>query len=153
MAENKIRQRHEIPVEDTWATEDLYASDAAWEEELATLDADKDVLAAFAGQLAQSPENLCAYLEKMEQVNAKAELLANYCMRKSDEDTRNATYQAMKFDLDETVKRFGGIVSSWDESHKRACAHGDDEKRLIEEIKLARAMELLRRAKETEAIS
>ena len=64
-----------------------------------------------------------------------------------------ATYQAMKFDLDETVKRFGGIVSSWDENHKRACAHGDDEKRLIEEIKLARAMELLRRAKETEAIS
>ena len=64
-----------------------------------------------------------------------------------------ATYQAMKFDLDETVKRFGGIVSSWDESHKRACEHGDDEKRLIEEIKLARATELLRRAKETEAIS
>mgnify|MGYP006967452809 CR=1 FL=1 len=32
---NKIRERSEIPVEDTWATEDLYATDAAWEEELA----------------------------------------------------------------------------------------------------------------------
>lgn len=64
-----------------------------------------------------------------------------------------STYQAVRYDLDETVKRFSGIVSSWDESHKRACEHGDEEKRLIEEIKLARAMELLRRAKETEAIS
>lgn len=64
-----------------------------------------------------------------------------------------STYQAMKYDLGETVKRFSGIVSSWDESHKRACEHSDDEKRLIEEIKIARAMELLRRAKEMEAIS
>lgn len=64
-----------------------------------------------------------------------------------------ATYQAMKYDLDETVRRFSTIASSWDESHKRACEHGDDAKRLNEEIKLARAMELLRHAKETEAIS
>ena len=63
-----------------------------------------------------------------------------------------STYQAMKFDLDETVKRFSSIVSTWDESHKRACEHGDEEKRLIEEIKIARAMELLRRAKETEVL-
>ena len=64
-----------------------------------------------------------------------------------------ATYQAMKYDLDETVVRFSGIVSTWEESHKRACEHGDEEKRLIEEIKLARAMEILRRAKETEAMA
>ena len=64
-----------------------------------------------------------------------------------------STYQAMKYDLDATVARFSVIVGSWDESHRHACEHGDDEKRLIEEIKLARAMELLRRAKETEAIS
>ena len=38
MAETtKIRKRSEIPVEDTWATEDMYVSDAAWEEELKTI--------------------------------------------------------------------------------------------------------------------
>ena len=57
---------------------------------------------------------------------------------------------AMKYDLDETVKRFAGIVRTWDESHKLASAHGDDQKQLIEEIKIARATEILRRAKETE---
>ena len=94
MAE-KIRKRSEIPVEDTWALEDLYMSDEAWEQELATLSDDQTVLASYAGKLAESAENLYAYMEKTEQVNAKAELLANYCMRKADQDTREAAYQAM----------------------------------------------------------
>ena len=95
MEDNKIRQRHEIPVEDKWALEDLYASDALWEQELETLASDQEFMTGFAGSLCDSADKLYEYLERMEQVNAKAELLANYCMRKSDEDTRNGTYQAM----------------------------------------------------------
>ena len=91
----KIPLRSELAVEDTWATEDMYVNDAAWEAELATLDADKEKLLTFAGRLAESGETLCAYLTEMEKVDAKVELLANYCMRKADEDTRNADYQAM----------------------------------------------------------
>ena len=97
MAETtKIRKRSEIPVEDTWALEDLYATDEAWEQELATLAEDEKALTAFAGKLGEGAENLYAYMEKNEAVNAKAELLANYCMRKADQDTREATYQAME---------------------------------------------------------
>ena len=91
----RIRERNEIPVEDTWATEDMYASDEAWEEELKSLAEEESYLASFAGKLGTSGEHLHAYMERSEQVNAKLELLANYCMRKADEDTRNATYQAM----------------------------------------------------------
>ncbi len=91
----KIRKRSEIPVEDTWATEDMFASDAAWEAELATLAEVQKEVASFAGRLGQSGEVLYDYMQKNEQVNEKISLLANYCMRKSDEDTRNATYQAM----------------------------------------------------------
>ena len=92
----KIRSREEIPMEDRWATEDLFATDELWEQELATVAADQQELAGYAGRLAESAETLLAYLTKMEQVNVKGDMLANYCMRKSDEDTRNATYQAMK---------------------------------------------------------
>ncbi len=95
MSEMKIRKRHEIPVEDTWALEHLYASDEAWEAELATIEEDKKYLSAFAGRLGACASDLLAYLTRMEQVNAKAELLANYCMRKADQDTRNAAAQAM----------------------------------------------------------
>ena len=91
----RIRTREEIPAEDKWAIEDLYATDEAWEAELATLAEDQEVLSGFAGRLGESGETLCAYLTAMERMTAKTQLLANYCMRKSDEDTRNATYQAM----------------------------------------------------------
>ena len=91
----KIADRSEIPVEDTWATEDLYISDEAWEQELQTLTSDKDTLASYAGKLSKSAETLYAYLHAMENVDVKAGRLGNYCMRKADEDTRNATYQAM----------------------------------------------------------
>ena len=99
----KIRKRSEIPVEDTWAIEDLYATDEAWEQELATLAEDEKVLTSFAGHLAESAQQLYAYMEKTEAVNAKAELLANYCMRRADVDTRDATYQAM-------VGKFMGVI-------------------------------------------
>ena len=91
----KLPQRSEVAKENTWATEDMYVSDEAWEAELKTVAADKDALAAYAGKLGESGETLCAYLTLMEKVDEKLSLLANYCMRKSDEDTRNAFYQAM----------------------------------------------------------
>jgi len=112
MAEQKkIRERSEIPVADTWATEDMYVSDAAWEQELATLEQDKDELAAFAGRLSESGEVLYQYLSKMEATDEKASLLANYCMRKGDEDTRNATYQAMSGKFMSTVVALGAALS------------------------------------------
>jgi len=91
----RIRNREEIPQEDKWALEDLYATDAAWEEDLKSVEADQAYLASFAGKLAQ-PEQLYAYLHRSEQLNEKADRLGNYCMRKADEDTRNPVYQAMQ---------------------------------------------------------
>ncbi len=91
----KIPAREEIPQEYKWATEDMYPSDEAWATELASLEADKNRLAAFVGRLGQSGETLYTFLRDEEAVEEKISLLANYCMRKSDEDTRNSVYQAM----------------------------------------------------------
>ena len=90
-----IPTRDQLAVADTWAIEDLYISDSAWEEDLSALSQEGKDLAAFAGKLGQSAQTLCEFLSKMENVNVKASRLGNYCMRKSDEDTRNANYQAM----------------------------------------------------------
>ena len=96
MEDNKrIRERSEIPAEDKWAIEDLYATEAAWEEDLKTVADDQEYLASFAGKLAV-PRALYEYLHRSEELNVKADRLGNYCMRKADEDTRNATYQAMQ---------------------------------------------------------
>lgn len=95
MEEIKIRKRSEIPVEDTWAIEDLYSSDEAWEQDLKALEEDREVLASFEGKLGQSGQMLYDYLSKMENADVRAGRLGNYAMRMSDVDTRDATYQAM----------------------------------------------------------
>ncbi|MDY3225053.1 MAG: oligoendopeptidase F, partial [Candidatus Faecousia sp.] len=46
--------------------------------------------------LGSSGETLYRYLDAMERMNVKAERLGNYCMRRADEDTRNAACQAMQ---------------------------------------------------------
>ena len=91
----KIPQRGEIAREDKWAVEDMYPSDEAWEADLKALETEGEALAAFAGKLGESAGILLEYLTKMERLNEKGSLLGNYCMRRSDEDTRVAKYQAM----------------------------------------------------------
>lgn len=109
--DNKIRIREEIPEEDKWAIEDLYASDDLWERELATIAADREYLAAFDGKLGSDGQTLFAYLERMEQVNVKAERLGNYCMRRADEDTRNPVYQAMSGKFMSVMVELGAACS------------------------------------------
>ncbi len=93
---NRVRERSEIPVEDTWATEDLFPSDEAWEAELATLPEVQQKLATFAGRLGESGKTLYEYLYLSEMNSVKVGALANYAARKSDQDTRNSFYQAMQ---------------------------------------------------------
>lgn len=108
---NKIRNRDEIPEEDKWAIEDLYPTDEAWEADLATLSEDQCYLEKFAGQLGKSGETLFEYMKRSEQLEVKASKLANYAMRKSDEDTRNAVYQAMVGKFMNAIVSLGAATS------------------------------------------
>ena len=103
MKQERIRKRNEIPVEDTWAIEDMYPSDEAWEQELASLEQEKQELSAFDGRLVESADSLFSFLSKIEQANEKCHRLGNYAMRRADVDTRDAKYQAM-------AGRFTGVA-------------------------------------------
>lgn len=91
----KFTSREEIPQEARWATEDLYASDALWEEDLAKMTEQGKALASFAGKLGKDGTTLLAYLTAMEQADLLMDKLAQYAFRKGDEDTRVPGYQAM----------------------------------------------------------
>ena len=91
----KIRNRAEIPVEDTWALEDMFATDEAWQQELESIKLMEQELTSYCGRLAESGQTLYEYLTKMEQTNYRAKQLAHYAMRRGDEDTRIAKYQGM----------------------------------------------------------
>ena len=90
-----IRERKDIPLKDTWALEDLYATDADWEKALARMQARMPELSEFEGKLAQNGQTLCAFLALLEELDTQAESLGNYAMRRGDQDTRDANYQAM----------------------------------------------------------
>ena len=92
---NKIRARKEIPESDKWAIEDLYANEELWEADLQAVAAKEKELTAFAGHLGDSGETLYNFLYMEEMNNITASRVANYCMRRADEDTRDAHFQEL----------------------------------------------------------
>ncbi|MCR5611046.1 MAG: oligoendopeptidase F [Clostridiales bacterium] len=97
MAKQKIiPKRSEVEKQYTWATEDLFATDELWEKSLEELKAYPEKIAAFKGKISASPEALLDYFKLSDELSVKVERLGNYAMRKSDEDTGNSFYQAMK---------------------------------------------------------
>ena len=92
----KYTSRAEIPVEETWAIEDLFSTDEAWSRELDTLPGDTQELASYKGTLGCSADTLLDYLQKMERIDCKTERLGVYCARKADQDTRDSAARAMQ---------------------------------------------------------
>ena len=95
MDNKTFKNRQDIPLKDRWATEDLYASDELWEQELARMVEQGKVMAGFAGTLGRDAKTLLTYMELLESIQVLSSQLANYAQRKGDEDTRVAAYQAM----------------------------------------------------------
>jgi oligoendopeptidase F len=83
MAQKQIPKRSEVEKQYTWATEDLYATDALWEEALNDAKAYPERIASFRGRLAQSPEALLEYMQFSDKLRIKVERRGNYAMRKS----------------------------------------------------------------------
>ena len=96
MAQKKIPKRSEVEKQYTWATEDLFATDALWEEALEAAKVYPERFAAFRGRLSESAEVLYDYMQLSDEMDVKVTRLANYAMRKSDEDTANGFYQGLK---------------------------------------------------------
>lgn len=96
MKEKKIPKRSEVAKENTWATEDIYPTDAAWEKEYGEIGAYPEKLAGFAGRISRSSSALLEYLKFNDELSLVVERLYSYASLKSDEDTGNSFYQEME---------------------------------------------------------
>ncbi len=94
--EKRIPKRDELDKRYCWAIEDVFASDEAWEQELAACQELPGQLASYKGRLGESGETLLGYLDAMETASRRMRRLFLYTSMKSDEDTANSTYQALK---------------------------------------------------------
>lgn len=93
---NSLPTRDEIPEEEKWNLELVYGSVDEWEEDYEAVKAMIPEVAAFKGKLDESAETLYEALQKRDQLTMKFGKLVLYATRKSDEDTSDSTYQALK---------------------------------------------------------
>ncbi len=85
--------RNETKRELTWATEDLFPSDEAWEASCEQIQKDADMLASYKGRLGTEADALLEYEQKSEAFNDSLMRTYVYSMLKSDEDKGNSKYQ------------------------------------------------------------
>ncbi len=97
MAEqNKILNRDEIPEEYKWNLADLYESDDAWLSDFEKASGMVDKLASYKGRLMSSAATLLEFFRFEDKFSMEIDRLANYAMRKNDQDSTVAKYQDFK---------------------------------------------------------
>lgn len=94
MSEERIPKRSEVARENTWAIEDIFPTDEAWEAALEEFRKIPERVAAYKGRLGESADTLLEYLKLCDEISVMADSLGNYAHRKSDEDTAVAKYQS-----------------------------------------------------------
>ena len=93
MSENMLRKRSEIPVEDTWKMEDMYATDELWEEEQKKLEKLADEIEEYKGTLASGGAQLLKFLEKADEISYYNERVIVYSNQRNHQDTAVSKYQ------------------------------------------------------------
>lgn len=91
----QIPARAEVAAQDKWAIHDLFATDDDWRAALAAAKDHVPRVQAFRGRLGESAQTLLDYLRLDDEISLAFDALVHYAQRKSDEDTRVATYQEM----------------------------------------------------------
>ncbi len=87
MTATTIPTREQVPLEETWNTADLYASEALWEAAFATLRSRSETIAARRGTSGESAEALATLLDEQATLNEEIERLYIYAMLRRDENT------------------------------------------------------------------
>jgi len=108
---NGARERSEVLIEYTWKLEDLYASDQAWNKAKEEWIAKFPQILSYRGKLASCASELLACLEFNSQVSKEFGRLDSYASMKSDEDTRNSKYLAMRQEMQQLATDYSSKAS------------------------------------------
>ena len=104
-------ERADIAEHYTWDLSSIFESDGAFLAELERAQAFPEQLAAFKGTLASAGQ-LLSFLQLDDECDIALGKLYNYAARKSDEDTRNSTYQDFQAQV-ETLCVKAASACSW----------------------------------------
>ena len=90
-----VLTRQQVPVEETWSLESIYADDQAWEADFEALKGNVPNLMAYKGKLGEDAETLFAALSLRDDLSRQLHKLYTYAHMRYDEDTANSHYQAL----------------------------------------------------------
>lgn len=107
----QMQQRAEIPAVHQWKLEDLYPSDDGWRQAKNNLVSRLDGVLAYKGKLTSSPGTLLSCLTLNSEMAKTFGRLTSYAHMKSDQDTRDATYLAMKQEIEQLATEYNTRAS------------------------------------------
>ena len=90
---NKVLKRDEISDEYKWNLEDMFASDALWEEEYEQTKELCNKIASYQGKLTESAATLLAYFQDTDEANYHLERIYVYANERYHQDTAVSKYQ------------------------------------------------------------
>jgi oligoendopeptidase F len=93
---SSVPERSELSEKHTWDLESIYATDDDWEAAYEDVDARLADLEAYEGRLTESGETLLEALQLRDEIHREAEKVSAYARMRSDEDTRDQEYQALR---------------------------------------------------------
>ena len=91
----ELPNRNEVPKELTWDLETIFQTDELWEEEFKSLNDDIAKIKEYQNKLGESAETLYKLFKLQDELSERLGKLYTYSHMRYDEDTTNATYQAM----------------------------------------------------------
>jgi oligoendopeptidase F len=89
-------KRSEVPKEQTWNVESLFASKEAWEQELEALKASSPNLASYSGRLAESGSVLLEALTNRFDLYARAHRASSFASLQSSTEATNTAFSSME---------------------------------------------------------
>lgn len=100
--------RKDIPAEDTWRLEDIFASDEEWDKEFEEVKKLIPGVKEFVGKLHESSDTLYKALSLQDGLLERLSKLYTYAHMRYDQDTTNSFYQG----LDDRIKNLYSQVGS-----------------------------------------
>ncbi|MFK7601631.1 oligoendopeptidase F [Deinococcus sp. SM5_A1] len=100
--------RADVPREQTWDIEALFATPGAWEAEAGALPGSIDALAAYAGQL-NTPESLLTYMKVADDVELRLSRFFSYASMTASVDGHDAEAAARRDRASSIAARYGSV--------------------------------------------
>ncbi len=103
--------RAEVPTEQTWNLDDLFVSDAAWEAEVAAVDAARESVSPYQGRLGEGAATLLACLNAVEVLQQRYVRVSAFAHLRNAQDGTNPDSQSAMARVDALEARLGASIA------------------------------------------